>query len=218
MNRKGFDVGQHHPIDRARLWVRANWKPITTLLSIALLAGSVYGALSYRHHSVEAKAQAAWFAADKGAAENKMSAFEKVAADYPNTVHGRMAMLTVAKDHFNKGEFAKVTETLAPLKGKWFKPVELAYIATNLVAQANEAEGNVEGAQKLYETLAKNQENPFRFEAMMGTARMLESQKKWDDAKGWYQKVIDAAASSDSLRQAAKDQLIGVSRLQAQNG
>jgi len=79
--------------------------------------------------------------------------------------------------------------------------VDLASVSLLKLAEVSAQEGDYDGSEKLYsQFLDRFPNDRFTYQAQFGIGWALENQKKYDDARSWYSKVISQNSSPTAAR------------------
>ena len=177
-------------LQSARDYLRANALRFTITAGIVLAA--IIGVTVYRARQVESDRNAAQILTAARSAKD----LETIVQQHAATPYAPIAMLKLAKSHFNNGDYDGALRQYAEFKQKY--PQHLMVDGAEIGRiYCLEAKGQVEDALKAFAAFAAEHPNHFLApQATFGQARCLEQMQRYPEAKAVYEDFMAAHPNS----------------------
>lgn len=141
------------------------------------------------------------FASEEEKREALIAAFTEVRASHGKSPSGLTATLALADLHLRAGNADEALALYDEFLGRAGSKNPMRALALGGKALALEAKGDRDGALGLFDELAV--EFPSQAaRSLYGKARILETQQKWDEARGAWQALQDEHATTSQGREA----------------
>lgn len=197
-------------LDHTYHWFETNWRLVLAAIGSAGVVAALVLSASFYLNSKDEKAKELYYHAAKKAAESleAVQAFEEVIKLYPKSNPAMLARLKLADICFNKEDYGKAEEILAPMASGG-SPI-FRILALNNIAASRLARGDASGAAETYIKAFNDNKNPAKGLAYFNAALAYQKAGKKDEAKRILEELSkeDFEFSTPELREKVKEQLI----------
>lgn len=133
-----------------------------------------------------------------------LAALNKVVAEHKGTTAAHIAALRLGRWSAEQQDFAKAEsifkELLSDIRGR--ESEIFSSMASEALGVVYEDQGRFDDALKVYEAALQNEQATLRPVLLLGKARVLSSQKKVEEAKAVYDKVVQSYPNTAYSQQA----------------
>ncbi|NNG46865.1 MAG: tetratricopeptide repeat protein, partial [Deltaproteobacteria bacterium] len=192
-------------LSRTTLWMKENRSTVlVALAAILLVFGGVFGTLSYIRWQETKAARDLWphmnrarealqapAAPDNEKLEQIEQSLSTQVSKYPDTKAARFATYYLGSIAYRRGDYDRSAEQFrsAIAQGKGQGTI-MDFLLREGLAQALEAKGDLDGAQKTYAEAVAFAHGELRTQAWMGQARTLSIQGRKEEAETVFRKIL----------------------------
>ena len=192
-------------LGRTTLWVKENRSKFLVVLAVVLLAsGGVFGTLSYIRWQETKAARDLWpnmnlarevLLAPTAADNEKLEQIEQSLSDhvnmYPDTRAALFATYYLGSIAYRRGDYDRsAAQFRSAIADEKEQGTVMDFLLREGLAQALEAKGDLDGAQKTYAEAVAFARGELRTQAWMGQARTLSIQGRNEEAAVVFRKIL----------------------------
>jgi len=192
-------------LSRTTLWMKENLSTVLVALAAVLLVfGGVFGTVSYFRWQETRAARDLWpqmnrarealqapAAPDNGELEQIEQSLSAKVNMYPDTGAARFAKYYLGSIAYRRGDYDRsAAQFRSAIAGGKEQGTLLDFLLREGLAQALEAKGDLEGAQKTYAEAVAFARGELRTQAWMGEARTLSLQGRKEEAAVVFRKIL----------------------------
>ena len=192
-------------LGRTTLWMKENLSTVLVALAAVLLAfGGVFGTLSYFRWQETKAARDLWpqmnlarealqapAAPDNENLEQIEKSLSAQVNMYPDTRAARFATYYLGSIAYRRGDYDRsVTQFRSAISDGKGQGTIMDFLLREGLAQALEAKGDLDGAQKTYAEAVTFARGELRTQAWMGQARTLSIQGRNEEAAVVFRKIL----------------------------